>query len=413
MASPILQYKFISTETITSDSMGNFDSIINSDGTSQVSDVGVHGTTCHFDGNTRFELVSVPTTLTNNSARSIAVWIYITNVAVNNPILSTTLATGKHLFRYRSSDQKVAIQNAFNGTVSTSKISANTWTHIGVTYDGSGTASIFVNGSLSNTNGITWDLSNNDMKYLGGNPDNGEFFHGNMVDFRVYDQNIGSTGMASLYSSGPDLYYLSADPYTHIIDLTWHLGPGATNVEVTKIFNSTTSLISSDTLTQYARITDVFPGETHTFTLSVGGVDVQNVVVTLPNVDQTSVTNMLVLLENDVTSLSEFAMDQIKDYVPPLLTPNDILTTRISDGRKVYERDDISVLSTGSSVECGAYLLPFSTNGGPGQSITLTPESTLVSFDETTSTIYVNGMGYSVGDKLVIGSMKASVFEMV
>lgn len=408
----ILQYKFISTDTITTDSIGPYDSAL-STGTIQVTDVGTYGPTAHFDGSTRFTIQNVPTTLTNNSARSISAWIYPTTSPNNNTILTTGQGSGIHQFIHRASDQKINLGNVVNGVTSSAAIPHNTWSHVGITYTPS-TAILFVNGTLVDQNNImAWNLTLQDMQYLGGRENNENYFNGNMVDFRVYDYDIGTTEMTSIYTFGPDITSLTADEYTHLVDLSWQ--GGSSVYSLTRTFNTTTYDIVTDTTDTSARVLGLFPGETHTFKLWIGGTDVQTVVVTLPFVYQTSVTDLVEIPNNDLTILSEDAMDDITDSLPSILVAGDVLNTRIQNGTVTQERKDITFVSGSASVDSGGYLLPFSVNQDSGQSITLTTpdaSSTPVTFDEITSTLTVDSIVLNVGDSIIIGNRKVIVYEL-
>ena len=417
---PILQYKFISNETITQDSVGSFDSSLIS-GVQQVTDVGTYGNTALFDANTIYEMQTVPTTLTNRSARSVSVWIYPTDISTNNTILRTANGSGIHQFHHRSSDQKLNLGNAFTGVISPSVIPLNTWTHVGLTFNGSSSVSMFVNGALvDQNNSMNWNLSNLDMKYIGGNPStNGAYFDGNMVDFRLYDQDIGSSEMAAIYSSGPDISSMTIDAYTHLVDIAWQ-APQASPLSITRVFNSSTFEVFSTTGTSETsgevRVFDLSPGETHTFNLSVNGTVRETVDATLPAIDQASVLDLVQALNNDITQLPEDAVSEITDSLPLSLTNGDTVDSRISDDTTTTTRDDIIFVDADTSVDSGAYLLPFSVNAGSGQTINLTtPDntSTDITFDENNSTITVNSNVLTVGDSVAIGNRKLTVFRIV
>jgi len=200
----ILKYEFSSLAELNNDATGTFDTTV-ATGTGQVTDVGsssAYGLTAHFNGSTSLEMSTVPTTLTDNSARSLSVWIYSTANNAEQRILSTASGTGITIFQKRT-DNRLGLQNTTFGTLSSSTIPLNTWTHVGFTYNGSNSSSVYINGSVEATSTWAMNLSSLDMKFIGATGTGPSFFNGNMLDFRLYDTELSSTEMGTLYTNGP------------------------------------------------------------------------------------------------------------------------------------------------------------------------------------------------------------------
>lgn len=106
--SEILQYEFSSLANLNTDSVGTFDITV-ATGTAAFFDVGsteAYGESGFFDGLTSFEMSSVPTNLTNNSARSCSVWVlYSTLDGAEQRILSTNSGSGITIFQKRSDNK--------------------------------------------------------------------------------------------------------------------------------------------------------------------------------------------------------------------------------------------------------------------------------------------------------------------
>ncbi|MEV4808046.1 LamG-like jellyroll fold domain-containing protein, partial [Nonomuraea sp. NPDC049421] len=78
-----------------------------------------------------------------------------------------------------------------------SKLSANTWTHLAVTYDGS-TARLYRNGTLVNEETITGPISTDSGElHIGGNTMYGDYFKGIIDDVRIYNRAQTSAEIAT------------------------------------------------------------------------------------------------------------------------------------------------------------------------------------------------------------------------
>lgn len=149
---------------------------------------------------------------TLNSVFSWSIWIYPTTQSVEQPIISVTDNNGfweAREFVYEiASDNILKIgQNGAFGVGSTGPlIQSNTWTHLGLTYNGSGTYNIYVNGVLSTTRANTSIAGPVGSTLTFGRYDSGTspsssyaFFKGYMADFRAYNTALDANQVANLY----------------------------------------------------------------------------------------------------------------------------------------------------------------------------------------------------------------------
>jgi len=150
------------------------------------------------DGSNDYIQVADDNALDINSSITVSAWIYPTNIANKDGIISKRTSTensGDWAFRFTSSAKlKLLIWDgdANNGsTSSTSAISTNTWTHISFSHDNStNTTKFYINGSLDATGtGLSKNLAgNNSNVYIGWDGQQGDkFFTGKIDEVRIWD----------------------------------------------------------------------------------------------------------------------------------------------------------------------------------------------------------------------------------
>ena len=150
------------------------------------------------DGSNDYVQVADDNALDISSSITVSAWIYPTNIANKDGIISKRTSTensGDWAFRLTSAAKlKLLIWDgdANNGsTSSTNAISTNTWTHIAFTHDNStNTTKFYINGSLDATGtGLSKNLAgNNSNVYIGWDGQQGDkFFTGKIDEVRIWD----------------------------------------------------------------------------------------------------------------------------------------------------------------------------------------------------------------------------------
>ena len=254
---------------------------------------------------------------------------------------------------------------------------------------------------------MTWNLTISSMKYLGARDEGTKFFNGNMLDFRLYEGNIGSSEMASIFSAGPVVYSLSASVYTHLLDLEWQ--GNETTTRITKTVDADTSDVPIETGETSTRIHGLSPGDVLSFQLLIDDTEVDTLVVTTPSVSESTVSDLLEVLQNDITILSSGAVYEISEFLPSSLVEGDRLSSRITNSLVTTIRDDIVSPGDNSlNVDSGAYLLATS----PSDFVTPDATTTTVTTTSSPDTIEVQGNTYSVGESLIIGNRKVYVYQL-
>ena len=150
------------------------------------------------DGSNDYVQVADDNALDISSSITVSAWIYPTNIANKDGIISKRTSTensGDWAFRLTSAAKlKLLIWDgdANNGsTSSTNAISTNTWTHIAFTHDNStNTTKFYINGSLdATTTSLSKNLAgNNSNVYIGWDGQQGDkFFTGKIDEVRIWD----------------------------------------------------------------------------------------------------------------------------------------------------------------------------------------------------------------------------------
>ena len=143
------------------------------------------------------------------SAHSYNAWVYPTNVTdAYNFIIqngddgrgtSMILATNKLGFFY---------QGGQNVGYSSATLSANTWSMVTVVYNGSGSVSFYINGTLSNSVSATWtDAPTTAYTWIGGYRGGAHLFNGTIDEVSAWTKALTATDITELYNSGSGKQY--------------------------------------------------------------------------------------------------------------------------------------------------------------------------------------------------------------
>ena len=219
------------------------------------------------DGNNDYVEVTDDNALDISSSMTISAWVYPTNIANKDGIISKRTSTensGDWAFRLTSTAKlKLLIWDgdANNGsTSSTNAISTNTWTHIAFTHDNStNTTKFYINGSLDATGtGLSKNLAgNNSNVFIGWDGQQGDkFFTGKIDEVRIWDdvrtQNEIQNNMYKELSGNESnlvaYYNFNSGRGISILDLTSNDNNGTmTNMDATSDWSNSKVLGTSIT----------------------------------------------------------------------------------------------------------------------------------------------------------------------
>lgn len=149
--------------------------------------------------------------MTNTKAHSYAAWIYPNNVTTSNAFIiqcgqsdnGTTMALSTNKLAYWFNGGNSSTIS--NGSRS---ISANTWNHVVVSYNGSGQVSFYINGVLDSTKSASWvnGVTSNITRigaYMGGIL----CFNGKIDEVAIWSKALNSTEVTELYNAGAGKQY--------------------------------------------------------------------------------------------------------------------------------------------------------------------------------------------------------------
>lgn len=168
---------------------------------------GVLNGALDFDGVNDY--VNIGNELSHVNALTVAVWVYPTDIAVDQQIVSKGYNGTKTQWELKttSADGKVSFRHWFPGEIGVQSVQTlpeSTWTHLTGTYDGT-TWKIYFNGVLDNENtaGPIVETSRNLLigaVDINGTP--GQFWEGKLDDVRLFNYALDSTEVAQLAMMG-------------------------------------------------------------------------------------------------------------------------------------------------------------------------------------------------------------------
>ena len=119
---------------------------------------------------------------------TIEVWVYLNSVGTNMGIVSKgPSSTSGWLVRMNGSNV-MFVQNTSANLTSTTALLVNTWYHVAVVREGTGTnqTKLYINGVNEDTSTLTNNFSTTLNTYVGSNRGSGVFLNGYVSNFRLY-----------------------------------------------------------------------------------------------------------------------------------------------------------------------------------------------------------------------------------
>lgn len=154
-----------------------------------------------FDGSNDYMDVGNDSSLSISGALSITAWIYADSLSGFPMIISKRESIAGHAYQFYSTGNKL---NYNNGTIvqSTGTISTGAWTHVGVTFDGSGGVSFYINGSSAGTATAASTNPTNTGAVTIAKAFNGNYFNGKIDELAIFNSALSSTNITAIYNSG-------------------------------------------------------------------------------------------------------------------------------------------------------------------------------------------------------------------
>ena len=164
-----------------------------------------------FDGTNDYMDVGNDSSLSISGALSITAWIYADSLSGFPMIMSKRESIAAHAYQFYSTGNKL---NYNNGTIvqSTGTISTGAWTHVGVTFDGSGGVSFYINGSSAGTATAASTNPTNTGAVTIAKAFNGNYFNGKIDELAIFNSALSSSNITSIYNSGVPADISSLNP---------------------------------------------------------------------------------------------------------------------------------------------------------------------------------------------------------
>jgi len=151
-----------------------------------------------FDGVGDYVDVGNHTSLNVTGALSITAWVKFDSLS-GFPMILSKRASGGHAYQFYSTNNKL---NYNNGTISqsTGTISTGSWTHVGVTFDGAGGVTFYINGSAAGTGTSASTNPTNSENVTFGKAYNGNYMDGKMDEIGFFNSELTATQIANIYT---------------------------------------------------------------------------------------------------------------------------------------------------------------------------------------------------------------------
>ena len=373
------------------------------------------------DGTSRIDMDTIPThVLSGSAARGVSFWVNFDEINGNYNVYtqgraSDGLGDFVHV-KIGYSGTNVRVEYGLSGgqTYFSTTLLPDTWYLFAMTYDGS-VSRTYWDGNLVREN-TTVPNTEAGLVSLGKNFLYGADFKGKMTDFRIYDFTPSLENVQSLKSAGPALLLeLGATMYPHFAQLSWSSDPyglyDSYDITVSENGGPEETVASSITGTEFT-VYNLNDGNVYDFRLYSSDTTDTTVLGrsldrTTPVTDSTNLTSMSLVLSNDLSVFTPEVVSEIQPLMGSSFETNDKIKVRVSFNNSTTV-STTTFVRTGDSipVNSSSYILTsFVPNGSSGQffNLELSDSSTkTLQFDESNSTITIDGITYAVGDTLVL-----------
>lgn len=422
----VAHYAFDQTD-VSLDSSGNSNNLTNAGVTSTLD--STYGKVALFDGVGDYLTIdtSIFPALLGNSARTISVWVNHSS-SDDLAIFDYSLVTKRFLlFNHKTQGLKFEKVAVGSSVVVGPMLSINTWYHVSVTYSGT-TLKVFVDGSETFSGTFSVD-STQEPLYIGRLSNNATVwqFSGKMSDFRIYDYELDSSEISSMFSDGPGLSTpsppLILTPRVTTIAITISSVSGAIAYRLTSQATGSIEKIEKYDFTDLDQtIKNLSPETDYTFRLystddgTAYTLVETSAVTTLANVG--SNYNKNDYLDDtsgifDLSVLDQTSVNHMSDLLNDIFATGDLMFVKVSGKTKkskfVNRGGNVDVTDTESVVA------NFSPDGGSGQNVSFTLSDTstvLVSYDDTTEKVTVDSKTYHTGDSFVLDGRKVTLLDI-
>ena len=421
----VAHYAFDQTD-VSLDSSGNSNNLTNAGVTSTVD--STYGKVALFDGVDDYLTIdaSIFPALLGNSARTISVWV--NSPSMEDLSIFDYSITSKRFLLYHRKSEGLLFLNTSVRVIVGPMLSINTWYHVSVTYSGT-TLKVFVDGSETFSATFSVDSTSQVPLYIGRLSDNAAVyqFSGKMSDFRIYDYELDSSEISSMFSDGPGLSTPSPPlvftPRVTTIAITISSVSGAIAYRLTSQATGSIEKTEKDGFTDLDQtIKNLSPETEYTFRLystddgTAYTLVETSAVTTLANVGSNYDKNDYLDDTSgifDLSVLDQTSVNRMSDLLNDIFATGDLMFVKVSGKTKkskfVNRGGNVDVTDTES------VLANFSPDAGSGQNVSFTLSDTstvLVSYDDATEEVTVDSKTYHTGDSFVLDGRKVTLLDI-
>ena len=139
--------------------------------------------------------------LSISGALSITAWIKPDGLHGYPMFVSKRASASGHAYQFYSNSGRL---NYNNGTIvqSSGSLTTGSWQHIAVTFNGSGAVSFYINGSSAGTATAASSNPTNSGSVSIGRAYNGNYFNGKIDEVAMFNSELSSSDITSIYNSG-------------------------------------------------------------------------------------------------------------------------------------------------------------------------------------------------------------------
>jgi len=220
---------------------------------------------------------------------------------------------------------------------------------------------------------------------------------GRMVDFRVYEGNIGDEKIYELYEKGPEINTFSYTAYTHLIDLYWDFSKRRVNSYT--ILDGKGQTIVSNSTGFSTEVSQLKPNTIYTFNLYTDAdptIVSKSISVRTPTINNSSVKQFMDRIGSDLSILPPSVSGQLSGYLASVMSTGDDL--KLSSGKKakfVRNSETIGIIMSGPESNL---LTSFDPDSGSGQNFSFNVDGSstyTIDYNELTNKMTHNGIEYS------------------
>lgn len=412
----VSRYKLNDLATLGVDDTGNGHDLVNLNNTGVTTDA-TYGTVVHFNG-VDIALQRSVSPLTGDVPYTLSFWAKLDLGITSTSFWFSQSNTAfiQHILSQNRVNYTAPGANANHNFIAQEEVSQ--WNNYTIAYNGSSTR-LYRQGALSSGSTGTSELPVG-VFHIGNLSfvPNVQGFQGQMLDFRIYDYAFSSAEIAEHFNAGPNpvVAIFSTTLITPSgFKVTWEAIPGATNYEIGVSSgqdgeNTIEIEASGGSLLRYRHISS--PGSIHTAYLYSDGVLQGSETITV-STDVADYSKVFFESFDEVGVFDLEGVDNTVFFINDVFDDGDKLKITLPSGKKLTT----TFVSRGgsSSITNGPIVVPFSTDSGSGQTISMTLSDSTnvsVSYDETTEDLTIESGTYSIGDSLVLDGKKVTIVDI-